>query len=199
MMENLRAQLERTQKEVETKWSEKMASEQQLTTLNDEVEGIKAEKKKLRSNLETKEKELEGKDKEIEDMERETKSLIKIQVANQEKISSQVNQITRLQKQVRDGEHTIKEKGVLIANLQSTLEAQKKEEQAIEALKNELDTKRSETEELRSTVTQMQSQVDAKDYDIKRLKEDRDQLMSHYQQQLKKASEELAIERREQS
>ena len=83
--------------------------------------------------------------------------------------------------------------------MQSTLEAQKKEEQAIEALKNELDTKRSETEELRSTVTQMQSQVDAKDYDIKRLKEDRDQLMSHYQQQLKKASEELAIERREQS
>ena len=52
--------------------------EQQLGNLNDEVENLKAEKKKLRAVLDEKESAIKSKDVEITNLEREVKSLIQV-------------------------------------------------------------------------------------------------------------------------
>lgn len=60
------------------KWTEKMASEQQLMTLNDEIDQLKTENKKLRQAAENKDAENAARDKEIKNLEQEIKSLIKV-------------------------------------------------------------------------------------------------------------------------
>ena len=105
-----------------------------------------------------------------------------------------------LRKQVKDLNAEVaetKSKQKTIDNLQIALEATKKEETAVSALKEELTRKSHEKDELQSKVDVLQGQVDAKDYDFNKLKEDRDTLMNHYEQKLKKMSEELAVEKRE--
>ena len=77
------------------------------------------------------------------------------------------------------------------------LDARKKEDTAIEALTSELDVKRKESEELQFKVKELQAEVEAKEYDTKRAKDNRDELMSHYEQEIKKMNEKLALERRE--
>ena len=105
-----------------------------------------------------------------------------------------------LRKQLKDLNAEVaetKSKQKTIDNLQIALEATKKEETAVSALKEELNRKSHEKDELQSKVDLLQAQVDAKDYDFNKLKDDRDTLMNHYEQKLKKMSEELAVEKRE--
>ena len=79
------------------------------------------------------------------------------------------------------------------------LDARKKEDNAIEALTLELDSKRKESKDLHFKVKELQATVEAKDYDVQRAKEGRDQLMSHYEQQIVKINEDLSMEKRETS
>ena len=76
----------------------------------------------------------------------------------------------------------LKEKINGMENLQVALNATKKEESAVEALKIELSRKTSEKEELLHKAEKLQSEVEAKEYDCNRLKEERDKLMNHYEQ-----------------
>jgi hypothetical protein len=46
-------------------------------------------------------------------------------------------------------------------------------------------------------VDKLTSEIEAKDYDVQRSKDNRDQLMTHYEQQIKKLTENLATEKRE--
>ena len=96
-------------------------------------------------------------------------------------------------------EFDLKEKLNTISNLQMVLDATKKEENAVDALTLELNRKTSEKDELQFKVDKLQSEVEAKEYDLNRLKDERDKLMNHYEQQLKKTSEELRLERRDNS
>ena len=126
--------------------------------------------------------------------------MIQAEKQNQEKLSQCESEIKMLRKQVKDLNAEVaetKSKQKTIDNLQIALEATKKEETAVSALKEELTRKSHEKDELQSKVDVLQGQVDAKDYDFNKLKEDRDTLMNHYEQKLKKMSEELAVEKRE--
>ncbi len=46
-------------------------------------------------------------------------------------------------------------------------------------------------------VVKLQSEVQAKEYDLSKMKEERDSMMNTYEQRLKKTTEELSMERRE--
>ena len=66
----------------EDSWSKKKATEQQITTLSDEIESLKAEKKKLRALADERDTQITAKDKEIDNMEKETKNLLKVRLFN---------------------------------------------------------------------------------------------------------------------
>ena len=66
----------------EDSWSKKKATEQQITTLNDEIESLKAEKKKLRVLADERDTQITAKDKEIDNMEKETKNLLQVRLIN---------------------------------------------------------------------------------------------------------------------
>ena len=91
----------------------------------------------------------------------------------------------------------LKEKLNTISNLKLALDATKKKETVVETLQQELDRKTSDKENLQFKVDKLQSDLEAKEYDYNRLKEGRDSLMNHYEQELKKKSEELTLEKRE--
>jgi predicted nucleic acid-binding Zn-ribbon protein len=57
-----------------------MASEQQLTNLNDEIEQLKVKKKKLRELADSREAEIVSKERDISNLEREIKSLLKVSI-----------------------------------------------------------------------------------------------------------------------
>merc|ERR1712008_356576 len=86
-----------------------------------------------------------------------------------------------------------------ISHMQVALDARKKEDTAIDALPSELDSKRKESEELQFKVKELQANVEAKQYDVKRAKDDRDRLMSHYDSEIKKMNDKLSLEKRETS
>ena len=108
---------------------------------------------------------------------------------NQEKITNLEAENNILRKQNKDinakaskTELELKDKINSMENLQVALNATKKEESAVEALKIELSRKTSEKEELLLKSEKLQSEVEAKEYDCNRLKEERDKLMNHYEQ-----------------
>merc|ERR1712008_488711 len=76
-VETLSVQLEQYKADEEEKWSTKKASEQETTNLNDEIESLKTEKKKMRALVDSRDADLASKDTDIDNLERETKSLIK--------------------------------------------------------------------------------------------------------------------------
>merc|ERR1712238_513515 len=98
-----------------------------------------------------------------------------------------------------DGDKSLQEKTSMISHMQVALDARKKEDTAIDALSSELDSKRKESEELQFKVKELQANVGAKEYDVKRAKDDRDRLMSHYDSEIKKMNDKLSLEKRETS
>ncbi len=72
-----------------------------------------------------------------------------------------------------------------------------KEDQAFAILKKELETKMSQKDSLEAKVAALQAKSEAAEYDLGKLKSERDTLMTMYQQKLTKKTEELATEKRE--
>lgn len=173
-----------------------MATDQQLTILNDEIEALKSEKKKMRAKLDSIEADVTSKENEVTSMEKELKSMMQLNRQNQEKMANLEKESAKLRKKAVDAEtkssdiaKTMKEKTQMIDNFQV----------AIETLKSELDQKKSDNEELGFKNKKLEAEVEAKDYDVKKTKDERDRLMSHYEQQLKKLAEDLNLEKRETS
>lgn len=106
-------------------------------------------------------------------------------------------QLKELTAKLAKTENSLKESVSAVANLKLAVGATKNGETAIEALKLELDRKTAEKEELAFKAEKLQSDVEALTYDANRLKEDREKLMNHYEQTLKKKTEELILERHE--
>jgi len=267
-VEKLTAEIEEKKRDDEENWKKKKATDLEVTTLNDEIENLVADKKKLRaladdleeklaskdqersdavehlmkenqkfkdlaedekkklvigydkqlsvkdneiSNMERElknmlkvQKQLSLKDNEVSNMERELKNMLKADKQNQEKITNIEAEVNMLRTQNKDinaksakTESDLKDKLNTISNLQLALDATKKKETVVETLQQELDRKSSEKEDLQFKVDKLQSDIEAKDYDYNRLKEGRDSLMNHYEQELKKKSEELTLEKRE--
>ena len=84
-----------------------------------------------------------------------------------------------------------------IEKLTIEVKALKKEDKAFDILRKELEQRSQEKSELSSKVEMLSAEVAAKDYDVERTKTDRDSVMAHYDQKLKKVTEELALEKRE--
>lgn len=61
-----------------SKWLERKAVEQQMGSLNDEIENLKADKKKLRALVDDGQAQIKTKDEEITNLEREVKSLLQV-------------------------------------------------------------------------------------------------------------------------
>merc|ERR1719433_705931 len=188
---------------------EKLASKDQERS--DAVEHLMKENQKFKVIAEDKkknlvigyDKQLSVKDNEISNMERELKNMLKADKQNQEKITNIEAEVNMLRTQNKDinaksakTESDLKDKLNTISNLQLALDATKKKETVVETLQQELDRKSSEKEDLQFKVDKLQSDIEAKDYDYNRLKEGRDSLMNHYEQELKKKSEELTLEKR---
>ena len=188
--------------ETEVKWSEKMAGDQEITHLNDEIENLKSDKKKLKASVDSQAKDITSKEKEVENLERETKNLIQMNRQAEEKLSQAEAEMKMLKTQVKESACTsdknLKEKTNIIGNLQKALDAvQQKDDSAIEALRTELNRKHTENEDLQYKNDKLKSDIDAREYDVKRAKDDRENLMSHYEQKIKKITEDLSLERRE--
>merc|ERR1719369_1406182 len=153
----------------------------------------------MRALVDTRDADLASKDKEIDNLERETKSVIKMKTSLEIELQELRKQLNNTSSLAADTEKSLKEKSSMIDNLQVALDARKKEDTAIEALTSELDVKRKESEELQFKVKELQAEVEAKEYDVNRAKSNRDELMSHYEQEIKKMNEKLTLERRETS
>ena len=119
-----------------------MASEQQLTGLNDEIESLRSEKKKWRSLAESRESEISA-------LEKSEKTHLQSQMALTEKLQA-------CQKNLKFYEDKNSEKDTSISTLQKALNAIKKEESAIEALEQELNRK---SEELSCKNLKIESQI----------------------------------------
>lgn len=187
-------------------WLERKAVEQQLGNLNDEIENLKQEKKKLRGLADYRETELTTKDKEISNVEREIKSLLQADKQQQTKLEEMRAEVTMLRKQVKeltikssDNDRRLKEKQATVENLQVAVDATKQEGNAVDLLREELELKNKEKCELVYKVKKLQADAEAMEYDVKKTREERDKLMAHYEQQIKKKTEELAVEKREAS
>merc|ERR1711956_107873 len=192
-VETLSVQLEQYKADDEEKWSTKKASEQEITNLNDEIESLKTEKKKMRALVDSRDADLASKDTDIDNLERETKSLIKSNAKFQGEVQEIRKQLNNTSAMAADGEKSLQEKTSMIGHMQVALDARKKEDTAIDALSSELDSKRKESEELQFKVKELQANVEAKEYDVKRAKDDRDRLMSHYDAEIKKMNDKLSL------
>ena len=169
--------------EKETNWSQKMASEQQLTGLNDEIENLRSEKKKWRSLAESRESEISA-------LEKAEKNHLQSQMALEEKLQA-------CQKNLKLYEDSNSEKDTSISTLQKALNAIKKEESAIEALEQELNRKSEELSSKNLKIESLQAKLAENEYDVQRVKDDKEKLMNHYDQQIKKLTEDLSLEKRE--
>ena len=152
----------------EEKWSTKKASEQEITNLNDEIESLKTEKKKMRALVDSRDADLASKDTDIDNLERETKSLIKSNAKFQGEVQELRKQLNNTSAMAADGEKSLQEKTSMISHMQTALDARKKEDTAIDALSSELDSKRKESEELQFKVKELQANVEAKDIELLR-------------------------------
>ena len=63
-----------------SKWLERKAVEQQMGSLNDEIENLKVDKKKLRALVDEGQAQIRSKDEEITNLEREVKSLLQVEL-----------------------------------------------------------------------------------------------------------------------
>ena len=160
-----------------------MASEQQLTGLNDEIESLRSEKKKWRSLAESRESEISA-------LEKSEKTHLQSQMALTEKLQA-------CQKNLKFYEDKNSEKDTSISTLQKALNAIKKEESAIEALEQELNRKSEELSCKNLKIESLQAKMAENEYDVQRVKDDKEKLMNHYDQQFKKLTEELSLEKRE--
>ena len=86
--------------------------------MNDEIESLKTEKKKMRTIIDGREAEILSKDKDIDNLERETKSLIKSNTNLEAKLQELQSQFNNTSALAADGEKSLKEKTTMISNLQ---------------------------------------------------------------------------------
>ena len=132
--------------EKETNWSQKMATEQQLTSLNDEIENIRSEKKKWRSLAENRETEIST-----------------LETAVKKHLQTEMQLRTELdasQKNLKFYEDKNCQKDTSISTLQKALDAVKKEESAIEALQQELNRKNLEIADKSAKIEVVQVKLD---------------------------------------
>ncbi len=117
-------------------------------------------------------------------------------------------EVEMLRKQVKDVgakeaegkkklESTLKDKESELEKVRIQLGSLEKEGRAIDVIQDELKTRTKERDELWAQVTKLNSEVEAKAYDLTKMKEERDAMMNTYEQRLKKTTEELSMEKRE--
>ena len=183
--------------------------------LNDELEGLKSAKKKLKQTLDEKVKELATKEGEITRLEREVKSLLQAE-KQQSDVNSEIKaEVEMLRKQIKDisaesrgggggakAEVTALKKRVedLKAEAETSrvqAEALRKEDGAFDILKRQLEANEAAKAKLEEEVRVARSEAEAFDYDLKRTRGEKEALMARYEQQIKTQSEDLAKERRE--
>ena len=182
--------------------------------LNDEIEGLKSAKKKLKQTLDEKTKEMEAKEGEVTKLEREVKSLLQAE-KQQSDVNSEIKaEVEMLRKQIKDisaeskggggsrGEVTALKKRVedLKAEADTSrvqAEALRKEDGAFDILKRQLEANEAAKAKLEEEVKAIRSEADAVDYELKRTKAEKEALMARYEQQIKAQSDDLAKERRE--
>ena len=97
----------------------------------------------------------------------------------------------------------LREKEAELETMNTELEAAKKENSVTEVLKAEFEALRSdkeqkskETANLLFKIEKLQADVNNAEYDVKRLKEDKHNLMDHYEKQLKKKDSEMSTLRK---
>jgi len=210
-LKSLEAELD-ARKDQDEKSSQAMTakSDRVERELNDEIEALKAAKKKLKAVADASGKEVEAKDKEIARMEGEVKSLLQAEKQQQQTVDEARSETSMLRKQVKELnakvadakasnelEAILKEKNGEIENLRIQVNSLRKEDQAFEVIKGELDAKSKEKDELASKMEKLRSEVEAKEYDLQKMKDERDVMMKEYDQRLRKKTEDLNIERRE--
>ena len=71
----------------------------------------------------------------------------------------------------------------------------RREQAALDVLKDELKSKSKEIGALQEKSDYLQANMDAKEYEVKKAKDDRDNLMAHYENIFKQKQQELAAEK----
>ena len=82
-----------------------------------------------------------------------------------------------------------------VGRLKPLIEAHQREQAALDVLKDELKSKAKEIGALQEKADYLQANMDAKEYEVKKAKEDRDNLMAHYENIFKQKQQELAAEK----
>ena len=232
------------------RWLVNKAKDQQMSELNDEVESLKEEKKRLKHQVEIENansirntSQIEKQEEEISRLENETKSLIQVgfkfiklilmfynvssgmfkrflvnislQAEKQQRDAKMEIEAEEamLRKQVKDltfklGEvdtikKKLKEKDSQLESTITELEVTRKESSVTQVLKNEFEAlrcdreqKMKETNNLLFKIEKLQADVKNAEYDVTRLKEDKHNLMDHYEKQLKKKDAEMTTLRK---
>ena len=145
--------------------------------LNDEIEDLKQAKKKLKLDLEEKEKSSE---REITTLQNEVKSLIRAEKQERESRTNAEAEVAMLRKQL---------KGL---NSKQNVEVQ-----ALDELKKQMELIRAEKLDLVSKNEDLSHQLEAKEYDLKRTKEEKENSIALYDERLKEMKEKFAVEKRE--
>merc|ERR1712226_1635107 len=179
------------------------------------VESLKEEKKRLKHQVEIENanskrntSQIEKQEEEISRLENETKSLIQAEKQQRDaKMEIEAEEVM-LRKQVKDltfklGEvdtikKKLKEKDSQLESTITELEVTRKESSVTQVLKNEFEAlrcdreqKMKETNNLLFKIEKLQADVKNAEYDVTRLKEDKHNLMDHYEKQLKKKDAEM--------
>lgn len=179
--------------------------------LNDEIETEKtSHRQKLRAQQEDFEKQLESKGTEIERLEDEVKSLLQKERGQSKAIFDAQSEVAMLRKQLKAVSSEAPSKAE-VAALKKTVEEQaaaldkeriqreslRKEAAAFDVIKSELEKVRALADEREGKVREARAASEAMAYEARRAKEEKAELMAHYDGLLKKKTEELALEKRE--
>ncbi len=95
------------------------------------------------------------------------------------------------------GEAALREKETEVEKLNIEVTSLRKEGHALELVGTELKARTEERDRLAEEVKGLKNEVETKGYDFRKLKEERDAMMTTYEQRLKKTTEELNMEKRE--
>ena len=135
-----------------------------------------------------------------EKQQREAKEQIEAEEAI---LRKQVKSLTQNLSEVHILKKKLKEKDSVLETTVTELENARKENSVTDVLKAEFEALRSDKEEKSKETTnllfkidKLQADVKNGEYDVKRLKDDKHNLMDHYEKQIKKKDSEMAILRK---
>lgn len=175
-----REQLDQHVSQLQLKVNTLQAKEDEIGRLNEETASLRAEKTKVdqtSADLNNKLNNLTRNLKENQDEIRVLKRATKHSAVEAQELQETKDKSASLEKELE--------------RVSALLEARTREDGALDLLREEIGSKGEEVKRLTENIEYLKATEQAKDYEIKKTKDDRDNLMAHYESMFKKKQAEL--------